>query len=319
MLINILATKPPEPPPSGGCPLNIGNMFEVVCRPIHWTNMCHRRMALKWRRSIYGKGFRCIAVAVVGVDKHRGGYEPDWTLSGPLNALIVLVRHPNCNGLYESHDCASNRIIILPELRVVCLFFSSRRIAARAISRPLTGYMRGCPLHDASSLTRCALNYTKSYSSEDLRLLPTLLLSVPLIWRHGHFIELGAYNGVTFSNTYMLERCCGWRGLLIEANPSNFAEVLRLKDHPDKGRRTPVMVHTGICAGEGYINVSVKGGLVAGDTSTLPEAHQRRFANLLGGSHRKHVKVPCRPLSRIMHEVNLPQAEFLSLDVGPSK
>ena len=39
MLINILATKPPKPPPSGGCPLFIDNMFDVVCPPIYWNNM----------------------------------------------------------------------------------------------------------------------------------------------------------------------------------------------------------------------------------------------------------------------------------------
>ena len=28
----------------------------------------------------------------------------------------------------------------------------------------------------------------------------------------GTFVELGAYNGVTNSNTYLLEMCFGWHG-----------------------------------------------------------------------------------------------------------
>lgn len=35
----------------------------------------------------------------------------------------------------------------------------------------------------------------------------------------GFFIELGAADGITYSNTYWLEKEKGWRGLLIEPNP----------------------------------------------------------------------------------------------------
>ena len=36
-----VVTKPPKPPPSGGCPLFIDNMFDFVCPPIYWSNMFH--------------------------------------------------------------------------------------------------------------------------------------------------------------------------------------------------------------------------------------------------------------------------------------
>lgn len=41
----------------------------------------------------------------------------------------------------------------------------------------------------------------------------------------GFFVEAGAYDGVTFSNTYLLESV-GWKGLLVEPNPS-MAEICR--------------------------------------------------------------------------------------------
>src|SRR5689334_17383054 len=37
--------------------------------------------------------------------------------------------------------------------------------------------------------------------------------------RGGYFVEVGALDGVTFSNTYLLEIDYGWTGVLIEADP----------------------------------------------------------------------------------------------------
>ena len=38
-------------------------------------------------------------------------------------------------------------------------------------------------------------------------------------WRDGTFVEAGAHDGYTQSNTYYLERERGWSGLLVEAIP----------------------------------------------------------------------------------------------------
>jgi hypothetical protein len=43
--------------------------------------------------------------------------------------------------------------------------------------------------------------------------------------RDGYFVELGANNGLLYSNTVELERRYGWRGLCIEASWSKFAEL----------------------------------------------------------------------------------------------
>lgn len=40
-----------------------------------------------------------------------------------------------------------------------------------------------------------------------------------LCFSNGFFIEVGANDGVTYSNTFLLERHLGWRGLLIEPSP----------------------------------------------------------------------------------------------------
>lgn len=40
--------------------------------------------------------------------------------------------------------------------------------------------------------------------------------------RRGIFIEFGAYNGVVFSNTHLLEKQFGWTGILIDPIPSHY-------------------------------------------------------------------------------------------------
>lgn len=44
----------------------------------------------------------------------------------------------------------------------------------------------------------------------------------------GFFVDFGAADGKTFSNTYWLEKAKGWRGLLIEPNPDQ-----TIKDRPN--------------------------------------------------------------------------------------
>jgi hypothetical protein len=43
--------------------------------------------------------------------------------------------------------------------------------------------------------------------------------------RGGYFVELGASDGLTYSNTVDLERHYGWRGLCIEGAPHKFAKL----------------------------------------------------------------------------------------------
>jgi len=45
--------------------------------------------------------------------------------------------------------------------------------------------------------------------------------------RRGVFLDVGAHDGVTFSNTYYLEKNLGWKGLCVEPNPSSYARCIR--------------------------------------------------------------------------------------------
>eukprot|EP00741_Cyanophora_paradoxa_P002371 tig00000601_g2297.t1 len=46
--------------------------------------------------------------------------------------------------------------------------------------------------------------------------------------RPGFFVDIGAYDGIWFSNTYFLEKCLGWTGVCIEANPYEYNRLKAL-------------------------------------------------------------------------------------------
>lgn len=48
-----------------------------------------------------------------------------------------------------------------------------------------------------------------------------------LFQENGFFIECGALDGETRSNTLYMERFLNWTGLLIEADPLNFSKMIR--------------------------------------------------------------------------------------------
>ena len=70
----------------------------------------------------------------------------------------------------------------------------------------------------------CCASEVQSQDLEDMHILEILLLAAK---HEGQktFVELGALDGKTLSNTYMLERCFGWHGLLIEGSPQNFEKL----------------------------------------------------------------------------------------------
>ena len=77
---------------------------------------------------------------------------------------------------------------------------------------------------------------SQSQWQDDLRLLPLLACTVDTppsnataagrhSMRPGSFVELGAFDGVHNSNSYLLEKCHGWKGLLVEASPTNYLKL----------------------------------------------------------------------------------------------
>lgn len=175
----------------------------------------------------------------------------------------------------------------------------------------------------------------KSLNGEDMLLLPTLISATR--GQPGTFVELGAFTGYN-SNTFVLESCFRWSGLLIEASPSNFRQLVKAV------RPRSQKVHSAICDAT-YANSTVRltlsGGPSSAQLDTQSELHQQRWgwahaglAHPCGQVHGRAcpkgksvqqdsvqtVDVPCQPLRRLLAQSGLQDgahhgATFLSLDV----
>lgn len=47
--------------------------------------------------------------------------------------------------------------------------------------------------------------------------------------RNGYFVEVGAHDGTTLSNTLLLELAYSWDGLCVEPNPASFKQLARAR------------------------------------------------------------------------------------------
>ena len=165
----------------------------------------------------------------------------------------------------------------------------------------------------------CAVNKSLSYKAEDLLLLPTLL---GLAASKGHglagtFVELGAFDGLTDSNTFMLQHCFGWKGVLIEASPLNFRKLNQSGREP--GAK---LWHSAVCNSSAGVIQFAETMCENQQPCGLQTAGAFEFITPNRQNLRRNFTFPvrCRPLSDILRDSSLSgPIDFLSLDVEGSE
>lgn len=125
--------------------------------------------------------------------------------------------------------------------------------------------------------------------------------------RNGFFVDIGAYDGVTGSNTLLLEQN-GWRGICVEPNISPF-QSLKLNRNCDKYN-----VAISNVDGEVYfISVDGYAEQISCVQHTAPEEHIKRIENEInqhGGNTVERI-IPCYKFSSLIKEKNI---TYLSID-----
>jgi FkbM family methyltransferase len=118
--------------------------------------------------------------------------------------------------------------------------------------------------------------------------------------RDGYFVDIGAFDGLNISNTFLLEARYGWRGICIEANPVRFADLRR--------NRACICLNACLDRTEGEVSFVMREELggIAGLTI------DPRAASHPGET----IRMPTRTLSSVLLENNAPAIiDYLSIDV----
>jgi FkbM family methyltransferase len=114
----------------------------------------------------------------------------------------------------------------------------------------------------------------------------------------GFFVEAGAVDGFFESNTYYLEKFCGWNGLLIEPIPQMYRRI--------KYNRPNCLAYNCALTSFDYL----------GDTIDIVSQHAiSKISHNESCSNGVVIKVPARTLSSIFHESKVEKIDFMSLDV----
>lgn len=128
---------------------------------------------------------------------------------------------------------------------------------------------------------------------------------------NGFFIEVGANDGVTFSNTYYLEKERNWTGICVEPHPTAFEKL--------KKNRKATLINACIAdadkEGE-FMKIEGYGEMYSGLVSKYDEKHIYRIDRDLkayGGS-KETIKIPCLTLNSIIKNNNLTHIDYCSID-----
>jgi FkbM family methyltransferase len=127
----------------------------------------------------------------------------------------------------------------------------------------------------------------------------------------GFFVEAGANDGFTQSNTYWLERFRAWRGLLVEPFPELAAEARRSRP------RAIVKQCALVAADEQRDTVRMHFGDVMSIVDKAKDPDWPCFGTgiVLGWRDSYELDVEARTLSSLLDEIRAPDVDLLSLDV----
>jgi FkbM family methyltransferase len=131
----------------------------------------------------------------------------------------------------------------------------------------------------------------------------------------GYFIELGACDGFSDSNTYVLEKHFDWQGLLIEPNPAEFKKIT------ETYRRTSTPVQLAVDPDGGQLEFLIDGQMSGLLVEEADNSRERRAEKIEGARKGGRVLVvEAVPLEEVFKRYNTPKViDYMSLDVEGSE
>jgi FkbM family methyltransferase len=134
--------------------------------------------------------------------------------------------------------------------------------------------------------------------------------------RGGTFIDIGAHDGVTYSNSFFFETVRDWQGIAIEPNPDSFAKAA--------ASRTCTVLNC--CVGPEnetvrFLKISGYSEMLSGILDNYHSEHRERVEQELAqfGGSAEVIPVATRNLNGIVAENELSEITYLSIDTEGSE
>jgi len=137
--------------------------------------------------------------------------------------------------------------------------------------------------------------------------------------KDGVFVDIGAYDGVTFSNSYFFEKDLNWKGICIEPIPEHFATL--------KQKRNCFCVHGCVTDHNGeaeFLHVAKTDkteknyhlDMLSGLQKKYDPRHMERVRKEVSAYNGKLeiLNAPCFTLNKLLEEKGFNHVNFLSLD-----
>ncbi|MGE0669671.1 MAG: FkbM family methyltransferase [Parachlamydiales bacterium] len=127
----------------------------------------------------------------------------------------------------------------------------------------------------------------------------------------GVFVDIGAYDGVTYSNSYFFEKDLGWKGICIEPNPAAFEKLIQA--------RKSVCYQTCISdkkAVAKFVKLTGRCEMLSGLSAKYDPSHVKRIEKEMAkfGGEKEEIEVPTLTLNEIADQEGIKRIDFLSID-----
>lgn len=130
--------------------------------------------------------------------------------------------------------------------------------------------------------------------------------------KNGVFVEVGAHDGISFSNSYFFEKNLEWTGICIEPNPKIFNTL--------KANRSCICEQLCISNSDEIKEFLLCDGYILEMYSGLLENYDPRHLNRIDeeisvfGGNKKIISVNCCILQDLLDKHNIKHIDFLSID-----
>jgi FkbM family methyltransferase len=127
--------------------------------------------------------------------------------------------------------------------------------------------------------------------------------------QHGFLVDIGAMDGITYSNSRYLIEDKSWSGILVEPHPEYFQNLQRIYQNNNNVR----LLNYGCFNVETELDFYPYSTGIDGSVSTISQDFKERVTRIHGDKYQKTIKINTMTLNNIIKDCE--SVDFLSIDV----